>query len=328
MPAFTARSLHLPLKYTWAISRNSSEFKENIIIRCSDGHSTGLGECAPNVRYGESPALAVQQFEKIRDQILPAEPHEFHLQDALQSVSPALRFGIESAYIHYCAVKEGISVSHILGMPAPRPRPTSYSIPIMPPGELEEFGRVHGLGRFQKLKLKIRNEEGSASVQMLQQLYPGIPLIIDANEGWKDPEALLRFMASLYKSNILFVEQPFPAACTDEYRYLKDRSPLPVWADESVTDHADFDTLKMMFHGINVKLMKAGSYFNAISQLRQARSLGMGCMLGCMVETSLGISSAMLLESLADHLDLDGFMILQDEPFRLVKLEDNGVLRI
>jgi L-alanine-DL-glutamate epimerase-like enolase superfamily enzyme len=113
----------------------------------------------------------------------------------------------------------------------------------------------------------------------------------------------------------------------NESIYLKKHFPFTLFADESVTDKADFSQLKLMFDGINVKLMKAGGYFNALQLLKGAKANKLKTMIGCMVETTLGISSGMHLCSLADYADLDSFLVVKNEPFGLLKEED-GVLHL
>jgi L-Ala-D/L-Glu epimerase len=116
-----------------------------------------------------------------------------------------------------------------------------------------------------------------------------------------------------------------PAGMDDEYMYVKKQSPFLLVADESVCDHADFGELKHQFHGINMKLMKAGGYINGLRLLNEAVKHNMHTMVGCMIETSLGISSAMNLCAGVEFVDLDGFMIVKDEPFGLIR-ETNGTL--
>jgi L-alanine-DL-glutamate epimerase-like enolase superfamily enzyme len=118
-----------------------------------------------------------------------------------------------------------------------------------------------------------------------------------------------------------------PSSLTEESVYLKKYAPFPLFADESITAEADFSVLKKMFDGVNVKLMKAGGYLNGIRLLREAKKQNMQTMIGCMVETTLGISSAMNLCSLADYVDLDSFLLVKNEPFKLVE-EHGGKLSL
>jgi L-Ala-D/L-Glu epimerase len=149
--------------------------------------------------------------------------------------------------------------------------------------------------------------------------------VLDGNESWQQEDELLNFLHQLDKKRVLFVEQPMPAAAAAAYAHVKPLSPLPIIADESVTDDVDFELLREQFHGVNIKLMKAGGYLNAVRLLKEIRKHGMLAMLGCMVETSLGIWSAMQLSSAFDFVDLDGSLIIENEPFGLIK-EEQGLL--
>jgi L-alanine-DL-glutamate epimerase-like enolase superfamily enzyme len=319
-------TIRLNLKYTWKLSRNATDFKLNNIITVGDGKHAGKGEVAPNIRYNETPEGMLQSFERFAA-VAPAEPiHIEAFTELLDSLKlpNALRFGIESAYIHFRCAQTGESISNYLGVQAPTEVFTSFSLPIMPADEIATFFHTHNLARFKRLKLKVNAESAHELLKALSAVSKQ-PLIIDANEGWKNPEELIPFLNALKPYNIEVIEQPMPAGMDDEYAFVKTQSPYPLIADESVCDHADFETLQHQFHGINMKLMKAGGYINGLRLLNEAVKHNMHTMVGCMIETSLGISSAMHLCSGVDFVDLDGFMIIKDEPFGLVA-ENSGML--
>nr|WP_262905305.1 enolase C-terminal domain-like protein [Hymenobacter nitidus] len=198
----------------------------------------------------------------------------------------------------------------------------------MEPGTVADFVQQQRMSRFPLLKIKVDQHSGLELLRAISAALPGRELLIDGNEAWTDADALLRFLEqvqTLPALRVRLLEQPLPARCTDDYRYLRSRSPWPVFADESVTATADFADIARQFHGVNMKLMKAGGYLNGIRILQQTRAHGLQTMLGCMVETSLGIWSALQISHLADVCDLDGFLIVRDEPFGLVR-EENGRL--
>lgn len=318
----------LHLKYTWKISRNSSDVKTNLFIRVADKRHVGIGEAAPNIRYGESAENLTDQFESLVDSGLELirSLEDLQILLSLHLPSNSLRFAIESAYIHFVCQQQGISVSQFLGVTLPEEVATSFSLPIMDPAQVADFIRYHELNRFQALKIKVNQEEG---LDLIRQVAANSnrPLIIDANEAWPEPDALLQFMEQLRPYPISFIEQPLPADRVEEYEYLKPRSPYDLFADESVTNRADFYQLRKQFHGINMKLMKAGGYLNGLKILEETRRNGLKTMVGCMVETSLGIWSAMQLCQGVNQADLDGFLILRDEPFGIVQ-EQEGKLYI
>jgi L-alanine-DL-glutamate epimerase-like enolase superfamily enzyme len=309
----------LELKYTWKISRNASNTKTNLVVKVTDGPYQGIGESAPNIRYQETPDELIAQFDSFlfsRPEAINSLPQ---LTDHLNRtpMAKALRFAVESAFVHYLASRDHTTVFNILNIEQPSSMCTSYSIPIMDIGKMNDFYRDNRLSRFPFIKIKIDAESGLDTIQYLGRICSQ-PMIVDANEAYTDVEACIYFFEKISKLKIEFMEQPMPASMTDESRYLKKYAPFSLFADESITSEADFSQLKTMFDGVNIKLMKAGGYFNGIRLLKEAKKANMQTMVGCMVETTCGISSAMNLCSLADYVDLDSFLLVKDEPYQLV----------
>jgi L-alanine-DL-glutamate epimerase-like enolase superfamily enzyme len=149
---------------------------------------------------------------------------------------------------------------------------------------------------------------------------------VDANEGWKTPELALEKIRWLAGLGVELVEQPLPAGQLDGMRWLKERSPLPLVADEDVHTASDLPGLVGAFHGINLKLMKAGGILEAIRTIHTARALGLRIMIGCMIESSLGITAAAQLGAMADWLDLDGNLLIQNDPFVGAVTEQGKIL--
>ncbi len=325
---WTIRKIRLELKYTWKISRNESTYKENFIVELRDGSITAAGEVAPNIRYNETPAIIESAFS----QFMEAGAEDIRNLDDLQDVfnrlklPNALRFGIESALVHLLCQQRGEGIHEFLHVPQPHQVCSCYTLPIMDTAQISAFFDEHNLKRFAQIKIKV-NE--AAAITQINELHglTSAPLLIDANEAWKDPGELLRFMKELKPFNIAFIEQPMPAHMVEEYVALKPHSPYPLMADESVTDAPDFDLLEQQFHGVNMKLMKAGGYVNGVSILERARRRKMITMVGCMVETTLGIGCAWNLCGMADYADLDGCLIISNEPFHLLK-EEQGYFEL
>lgn len=319
-------ALALELNYVWKISRNTSETKINLFVRVSDGGQTGIGEAAPNIRYHETPENLILQFGEL---VAAGLPYVKSLEDLLillntQKLANALKFAVESAYIHFICQRQNLTVPDFLGAPEPQPLATTFSLPIMDPGNIAGFIAQYHLTRFHALKVKVNQELGPEIIAQVAENFSG-SLLIDANEAWTDPETLLLFFEKLRPYNIMFIEQPMPATEEEGYAYLRKKSPYDIYADESVLDEPDFEKLKQQFHGVNMKLMKAGGYLNGKRILEEAANFGLKTMIGCMVETSLGIWSALQLSRYAQTADLDGFLIVKDEPFKIVR-EENGLL--
>lgn len=326
MPAWSIQSLLLDLKYTWKISRNASTFKNNFIIHIDHDGAKGMGEVAPNIRYQETPETINAAFEKFKQSpcVEQTSIEKFSAELNKLALPNALRFGIESAFIHWYCNHQHIAIESLLGVQKPGPTATSFSLPIMDIDEVETFYRENHLQRFSYIKLKVNAENGTGLLQKFSS-FSSQPLIVDANEAWTDPDALIRFLETLKPYNIILIEQPMPSGMDDAYTEVKKHTPFPLMADESICKDADFNKLKKQFHYVNMKLMKAGGYINGIRLLNEARKHGMKTMIGCMVETTLGISSALRLCHGVDLVDLDGFLIVKDEPFNLVKEEQGKI---
>lgn len=315
----------LPLNFTWKISRNSSDEKKNFFVRVADKNIFAVGEIAPNVRYGESEELIKEQFNKFVSSYTPEKSTTLDkLEKYLDSLDLAhsLRFGIESAFVHLECETRGIHPAEYFKLKMPEYVATCFSVPIIPVEEIKDF--IEPLKRFESLKIKV-NKDTALDMVMEVAKNTNQKLRIDGNEAWSDINELLKFIEKIKHLPVEFIEQPMPAHLVDEYRFLKRNSPFDLIADESIEDKADFKLIAEQFHGVNMKLMKAGGYKNGLNLLNQARKHKLKTMIGCMVETSLGIYSAFNLSNKVDYLDLDGFMIIKSDPYRLI-IEENGCL--
>lgn len=324
---WTLQHLQLQLKYTWKLSRNATDTKCNQLIAVTDGEWDAQGEVAPNIRYDETPENIEHGFNTF---VNAGGAHIKTLEELTTLLNSlplkkALRYGIESAYIHLLCKKQKQTLAQLLQIEPCRQQATAYSLPIMPAADIPAFYETHQLSRFQKLKLKVNALQAHELLQALASVS-NQPIMLDGNEAWSNADELLRFLDTLAPYNIAMIEQPMPANNT-EHAYVKERSSYPIIADESVCDTANFDQIGSQFDGINMKLMKAGGLLNGISLLKQARKHGLQTMVGCMIETSLGISDALQLSAGVDWVDLDGFMVIANEPFGLVT-EAKGELQL
>ena len=325
MFTWSIREVVLPLKFTWNISRNSSDTKRNFIVEVKNGSISALGEVAFNVRYGETRELILEKFEEFKNNA----PNDFNGVESLVAylertdLPQSLKFGIESSFVHYVAILSGKTVSQLMGVNVVSSVKTSFSIPIMEPGKLEAFIQENKLERFSVLKVKVNKENALDFSNEVLRLTK-VPLRIDANEAFETAEQTMQFLQKLSDVNRLeFLEQPLASNLHEEALELKQRTNVFLMADESVTKEEVTHYHAERFHGVNVKLMKSGGYLKAIKQLRQAKSLGLKTMLGCMVETSLGISSALNISGGVDFYDLDGSLLIKEDPFKLIS-EENG----
>lgn len=325
---WSLKEIELPLKFTWNISRNSSDIKRNFIVEVKNGNFVGVGEVAFNVRYGESRELIIEKFEEFKNEAANADFNGIEsvvgFLDRLD-LPQSLKFGIESSFVHYVAKLSGKTVPQLLCLNTISSVKTSFSIPIMEVGKIENFFIENNLSRFQVLKVKV-NKDNAAELCKEVLRISNVPLRIDANEAFMNTTEVLNFLNMFPDNNrIEFLEQPLPASHHEEAIELKKHSPVILIADESVTKEDITDYYVDRFHGVNIKLMKSGGYLKGIKQLRQAKILGLKTMLGCMVETSLGISSALNIASGVDYLDLDGFLLLKEDPYKILTEEKGKI---
>jgi L-alanine-DL-glutamate epimerase-like enolase superfamily enzyme len=319
--------IHLDLKVNWKLSRNSTNFKENYIVHLENKEGTFLSEIAPNIRYGETPEKIQLQFEQwLKKTDIEKIKNEKELTSALDKTSlfHSLRFGIESSFLSAFAKHEGESLGEFLKLPRPVPVETSFSMPIIPVNEIAEY--LAGIQRFTSLKIKVNAETAEDMLSEIKK-HTSVKLRVDANEGWKDLDKFFHFQETLKGMNIELIEQPFPSSMQTEYKELKKKTPYKILADESIEDVGNFADLALQFHAVNIKLMKTGSLIKARDFIVDAKHHHMSAMIGCMIETTIGISYGMLFGGMVEYVDLDGFLLVKDEPFKLVH-EDKGILSL
>jgi len=321
--------LPLTLKYEWKIARNASSFKHNLLITTTSMDHKGQGEIAPNIRYGETVDLIKNQFQDLKPFLLQTanlHPEEFASLLKKQPVAKALKNGLETAFVHlYCTINQ-ITITKLLNVEAPALETyTSYTLPIMPVEEVGAFIDEHDLTRFQSLKIKVSKDTALDLVKETLLHYEG-PVRIDGNETWNNELEVMDFLDSIAINRVEFIEQPLPEKCLSEYKRLKKISPVPILLDESITDNPDFEELNTLCHGINMKMMKAGGYYNGLYILKEAQKYDLQTMIGCMIETTLGIFSAIHLSNGINYLDLDGFFVIDNDPFNLVIEKKGGLI--
>lgn len=314
------------LKYNWKLSRNETTEKTNLFVRLSHEGVEGIGEIAPNIRYKETPELIKAEFHHLLSNGLNNIFELNVYKEFIQSykLSNSFKMGLESAITAYYLNKSNTSFSKFYNIEKIENIATSYTIPIIEINKIFDFITDNELYRFKKLKLKINNENPFDFIKEVTKYYKE-PLLIDANEAWYDVESLIIFLEKLDKFNIELIEQPMPESNIDEYIYLKKYSPYPIFADESIKEETDLESIAKQFDGINIKLMKTGGPATAIKMIKEAEKFQLQTMIGCMVETTLGISTALNLSKMTNYVDLDGFMLIKNEPFNLIK-EHKGLL--
>ena len=320
------KEIELRLRHPWTIARASSAVKHNILTRIAHGGIEGLGEAAPNARYGEDAGTVLKALDVLAP-LLGDDPSRLdEIGDRLEAAlpgHPAARASIDIALHDWIGKKEGVPLYRLFGADPARAPLTSMSIGIDDIPVMQEKARRAAEFKILKIKVGLRNDrEILAGIRRVTDA----PLYVDANEGWAAPRAAVEMIRWMKGMGVVLVEQPLPAADLDGARFIRDRVDLPIIADEAVLTVDDIPLLASAFDGINVKLQKSGGLRTARRMIESARSLGMKVLLGCMVETSLGITAAAHLSPLVDFADLDGNQLIEGDPFAGVLVRDGRLV--
>ena len=189
---------------------------------------------------------------------------------------------------------------------------TSFTIGIDEPEIMRK--KIGEAEQFKIIKVKLGREHDRDMIRLIRS-ETDKPLFVDVNQGWTDNQYALEMSHWLQEQNVLLIEQPFSKEDLKSSEWLSERSPIPIFADESVQRISDLENIQRAFNGINIKLMKCTGINEAYKMILKARELGFKIMLGCMTETSCAISAAIQLASLVDYADLDGNILIANDPF-------------
>jgi L-Ala-D/L-Glu epimerase / N-acetyl-D-glutamate racemase len=313
----TARTATLQLAETFVISRESQDVAEVVQVEIAHDGVTGHGEANPIERYSESAESALAYVEEHAD-VLGDDPFALdEIEARLPRREFAARAAIDSALHDLQGKLTGLPVWRLLGLQRLGP-PTAWTIWLGDPDDMARRAEK-AASRFKRLKLKLGARDGLdlERVRAVRAAAPRTPLQVDVNEYWTLDEAL----ELLPQLDIDYCEQPLPAGDPGGPR-LKAASPVPIYVDEDCHTLADVAACAERAHGINIKLAKSGGIREGIRMAHAARALGLGVMLGCMVESGLAIAAAAQMASLCDHVDLDGNLLLADDPWPGVEFRD------
>lgn len=285
----------------FGISRGAKTEAAVIEVRISKSGKTGIGEAVPYGRYGESVALCLGQIAG-----LPEEFDRAELLDLLPA--GAARNAVDLALWDLEAKLTGTPVWQLVGLQQPEPIPFGYTISLAP---VEQMAVDAARNREQKtLKIKLGGEQDEQALLAIRAAAPSSRLLVDVNEGWSKQQ-LERMIPVLTECEVELLEQPLAASLDAELGQLD--IDIRLCADESNQGASSLGELAEVFDVVNVKLDKTGGLTAALAQISEARDLGLGVMLGCMVSSSLGIAPAFQLAGLADYTDLDGFLVIEKD---------------
>jgi L-alanine-DL-glutamate epimerase-like enolase superfamily enzyme len=271
----------------------------------------GRGEAAPISRYGQDAASAARAAEAMVARIDNPRAFESAAARAAVAGEPAAEAAVDMALRDLAGKKFGVPLYELMGIDPSSMPVTSFTIGMDTPDVVEQ--KVREAAGFEVLKVKLGADDDRRVLETVRNMTD-CPIRVDANEGWTLDDALSR-IEWLQEMGVELVEQPLPADQLAEMQELKKKSPLPLFADESVARAEDIPRLADAFDGINIKLMKCGGLGEALRMINVARAHGLKIMLGCMVESSLAITAAAHIAPLVDHVDLDGNLLITNDPF-------------
>jgi L-alanine-DL-glutamate epimerase-like enolase superfamily enzyme len=308
----SARIVTLRLAETFVIARESADTAEVLQVEIAHDGLVGHGEGAPIERYDES-TLSALEYVEAHANVLGDDPWALdEIEARLPREHFAARSAIDAALHDLLGKLAGVPVWRLLGLRRVGP-PTSWTIWLGNPDDMARRAEKVG-GRFNRLKLKLGARDG-LDIERIRAVrdVTDVPLQIDVNEYWTLEEAR-ESLAQLTDLGVEYCEQPLPAG-DDGSAVLKRVSPIPIFLDEDCHTLEDVAACERRGHGINIKLAKSGGIREAIRMAQAARALGLGVMIGCMLESGLGISAAAQIASLCDHADLDGNLLLARDPW-------------
>jgi L-alanine-DL-glutamate epimerase-like enolase superfamily enzyme len=317
--------LTLELRHAFTIATGSRTSTPAMLVEVEHEGIVGYGEAAMPPYLGESHASASAFLSRV-DLTHCADP--FQLEeilpaiDALAPGNTAAKAAVDIALHDWIGKKLGAPWYRIWGLDPTKTPVTSFTIGIDTPEFVRQ--KTHEAAPYKIIKVKLGGANDREMIDAIRDVTDR-PITVDANQGWRDRAEALRMIEWLASRNVVFIEQPMPKDQLDDTAWLRERSPLPLIADESVQRLADVKKAHGVFDGINIKLMKCTGLREAHKMITLARALDLKVMLGCMTETSCAISAAAQLSPLVDWADLDGAVLIKNDPFDGATIVDGKI---
>jgi L-alanine-DL-glutamate epimerase-like enolase superfamily enzyme len=320
--------VRLKLRHTWTTTMSSSEYRDNLYFRFTSGGVTGRGEGAPIVRYKETAELGRQAIESIAPLLRSANPWSFAklIGEIFQKVEGqyAAKAAIDIALMDWVGQKLGIPLYRYFGLDAADAPVTTFSIGIDTPEVTKQ--KVLEAGPFPVLKIKVGLDKDETTMEAVRSVTKK-PLRLDANEGFKSKEEAVRKINWLESLGAEFIEQPLPAHMHHEAKWVRNKVHIPILADEACLRASDVPKIADAYDGVVVKLDKTGGMLGAVQMIETAKAYGLKTMLGCMISSSVSITAAAHLSPMVDWADLDGNLLIANDPYTGVKVK-NGKLML
>ena len=317
----------LKLRHAFNLAKNQRTTTPGVQVRLQLDDLVGYGECSMPPYLGENVDSVCSFLSKV-DLTQFADPFRVKdIHEYLESIAPnnrAAKAGVDIALHDLLGKIMNQPWYKIWGLNPDKTPNTSYTISYdADPDEMK--AKIDETEPFKVVKVKMGLNHDKEVVNALRE-RSDVAICVDANQGWDNKEAALEMCHWLAERNCLFVEQPMPKEMIDETAWLRERSPLPIIADEFLQRLPDVRRAAGAYDGINIKLMKSTGMHEAHQMAELARALGMKVMLGCMTETSCAVTAAAQLSPLVDWADLDGNLLIANDLFDGIKIQDGRVI--
>ena len=321
----SCKPIQLDLIHNFKIARSADSHKQNVLVYLEDSRDVGVGEAAPSAYYGESQSGVMDVLGGCLDvpveDSLDLEQMDQWLLDSMAG-SAAARAAVDVAFHDLAGKKLGVPLHRMLGLSPKKTPLTSFTIGIDSLDVVRK--KTREAAEYPVLKVKLGAGNDIEIVRTIREETDAL-IRVDANAGWTLDEAL-RIVPQLAELGVELVEQPLPAGDFHGLRSLRSQVDLPIFADESVITSTDVPRLAGCIDGVNIKLMKTGGIREAVRLIHTARAYGMMVMLGCMIETSVAISAAAQLSPLVDFADLDGNLLISNDPYTGVRVDQGRLV--
>jgi L-alanine-DL-glutamate epimerase-like enolase superfamily enzyme len=318
----TPEVVRLKLRHTWTTTMSSSEFRDTLHLAFASGGITGRGEGAPIVRYKETAVLGKQAIESLEPLLASADPRPYAklLAQVFAKLDGewAAKAALDIALMDWNGQRLGVPLYRWFGLDAKDAPLTTFSIGIDTPEVTKQ--KVREAGPYPVLKIKVgldKDEETIAAIRSVTKKA----LRLDANEGFKSKEEAVRKINWLESTGAEFIEQPLPAQMHEEQKWVRSRVHIPIFADESCLRAEDIPKIADAYDGVVIKLDKTGGINGAIRMIHTARAHKLKTMLGCMVSSSVTITAAAHISPMVDYADLDGNLLIANDPYTGVRVE-------
>lgn len=314
------RPYTLKLKHTFTLANNSRNTTDVMLTKIHHENHIGFGEASMPPYLGETHKSVGEFLSKVKLEQFTNPLDIKEIMDYVDNIAPgnnAAKASVDIALHDLCGKMYNKPLYEYWDLDKTQTPETSFTIGIDEESVIRQ--KISEAEKYNILKVKLGSENDKKLIEIINSATDK-PIIADVNQGWQDKDFALDMIKFLAGKNIRLIEQPLPKEFIDETAWLTENSPLPIFADESVKRLSDLEAIKGVYSGVNIKLMKSTGLQEAYKMIKYAKGNNIQVMLGCMTETSCAVSAAAQLSPLADWADLDGNLLITNDPYKGIEI--------